>query len=130
MSEAPTAASVASAPAGGIRLGAFGRYALPAAAAVAICAAGAAASGLHSGFPTNWVLGVPNWFDRLDNWVTDNQSSNFFLKTIIGGFGNFLSGTTNDVVNALHWMTWVGVLGVSTLVVGSSAGGAPPSSQG
>ena len=120
MSETPGASSVASADAPvstrGIRLGALGRYALPAAAAAAICAAGAAASGFHSGFPTNWVLGVPNWFDRLDNWVTNNQSSNFFLKTIVGGFGNFLNGTTNDVVNALHWMTWVGVLGLSTLV--------------
>jgi len=120
VSETPAASSVASADAPvsshGIRLGALGRYAMPIAAAVAICAAGAAASGIHSGFPTNWVLGVPNWFDRLDNWVTNNQSSNFFLKTIVGGFGNFLNGTTNDIVNALHWMTWVGVLGISTLV--------------
>jgi hypothetical protein len=75
-------------------------------------------SGFHKGFPASWVLGsgVPNWFDRLDSWVTTNQSSNFFLNTIIGGIGNVLGGATNDLVNGLHWLTWVGVLTLATLV--------------
>ena len=88
----------------------------PLAAGLAVCVGGAIASGFHSGFPTNWVLGVPEWFDRLDNWVTDNQQSNFFLHHVIGGLASFLNSTTNDVDNLLHWMTWVGVLLVATLV--------------
>ena len=98
--------------------GPVARFALPAAVAAAICIAGALASGFHAGFPSGWVLGagVPNWFDRLDSWVTNNQQSNLFLHTIVGDFGNFLNNTTNLVIRVLHWMTWVGVLTVSTLV--------------
>ena len=90
----------------------------PLAAGALICLAGALASGFHSGFPSSWVLGagVPNWFDRLSNWVTDNEQSNFFLHSVVGGLGGFLDGATNDVVHGLHWMTWVGVLVVATLV--------------
>ena len=58
---------------------------------------------------------MPHWFDSLDYWVTNHDSSNFFLHTIVGGFGNFLNGATNDVVNVLHWMTWLGVLLVATV---------------
>ena len=71
---------------------------------------------MHSGFPSTWLLGVPRWFDNLNNWVTNNDSSNFFLHTIVGGFGNLLNDATNDIVNLLHWMTWVGVLAVSTAI--------------
>ena len=83
-----------------------------------ICVIGIATSGFHSGFPTNWVLGggVPNWFDRLSNWVTDNQQTNFFLHHVIGGFANLLNDTTNWVIDLLNWMTWVGVLVVATVV--------------
>ncbi|MBV8257661.1 MAG: ABC transporter permease subunit [Actinobacteria bacterium] len=106
------------APLGGIRLRVAGRYTTSLAAGVLVCVAGVAASGFHTGFPRRWVLGAgaPNWFDRLDSWVTNNQSSNFFLHTIVGGFSNFLNGTTNDVVSALHWLTWVGVLVIATLL--------------
>ena len=62
------------------------------------------------------MLGVPRWFDDLDNWVTNHDSSNFFLHHIVGGFGNLLNSATNDVVSLLHWMTWVGVLAVATVV--------------
>ena len=56
--------------------------------------------GLLSGFPTNWVLGggVPNWFDRMSNWVTDNQQTNFFLHHVIGGFANLLNDATNWMI--------------------------------
>ncbi len=94
------------------------RYMLPLAGAAVICVIGIATSGFHSGFPTNWVLGggVPNWFDRLSNWVTDNQQTNFFLHHVIGGFANLLNDSTNWVIDLLNWMTWVGVLVVATVV--------------
>jgi glycine betaine/proline transport system permease protein len=94
------------------------RYLLPLAGAAVICVIGIATSGFHSGFPTNWVLGggVPNWFDRLSNWVTDNQQTNFFLHHVIGGFANLLNDATNWVIDLLDWMTWVGVLVVATIV--------------
>jgi glycine betaine/proline transport system permease protein len=92
------------------------RFVQPLAVGLALCVGGAIASGFHSGFPSRWVLGVPEWFDRLDNWVTDHQQSNFFLHHVIGGLADFLNSTTNDVDNLLHWMTWVGVLLVATLV--------------
>ena len=94
------------------------RYALPLAGAAAICVIGILTSGFHSGFPTNWVLGggVPSWFDRLSNWVTDNQQTNFFLHHVIGGFANLLNDATNWVIDLLNWMTWVGVLVVATVV--------------
>ena len=96
------------------RLGdAAGRWGPPLAIAIPLCVLAAVLEGVHSGFPTNWVLGVPRWFDDLDNWVTNNDSSNFFLHTIVGGFGNVLNGATNDVVNLLHWMTWVGVISIA-----------------
>jgi len=90
----------------------------PVAVGVAVCVVGIALSGFHKGFPASWVLGggVPNWFDRLDAWVTANQSSNFFLNTIIGGLGSFLDSATNDLANGLHWLTWVGVLTLATLI--------------
>ena len=121
MSPAPAASSVASSEARlplRLDVGRFGRWLVPLAAGVAICVAGIALSGFHKGFPANWVLGsgVPNWFDRLSAWVTTNQSSNFFLHTIIGGIGNGLNSATNDVVNGLHWLTWLGVLTLATLV--------------
>ena len=62
------------------------------------------------------MLGVPNWFDRLDNWVTDNQQSNFFLHRVVGGLANVLNSTTNHVDGLFHWLTWVGVLLVATLL--------------
>jgi glycine betaine/proline transport system permease protein len=86
------------------------RFVQPAAAALVVCVGGALASGFHKGFPGSWVLGVPRWFDSLDNWVTDNQQSNFFLHSVIGHIATFLNGATNDFDNLLHWMTWVGVL--------------------
>jgi len=92
------------------------RYLQPLTAAAAVCVGGAIASGFSSGFPSSWVLGVPRWFDSLDNWVTDHQQSNFFLHHVIGGLASFLNSTTNDVDNLLHWMTWVGVLLVATLI--------------
>jgi len=98
------------------RLGRLGRWGPPLAVAIPLCIVAAITQGFHSGFPSNWVLGVPNWFDRADFWVTNNSSSNFFLHTIVGGFGNFLDASTNDVVSALQWMTWLGVLLVATLV--------------
>jgi glycine betaine/proline transport system permease protein len=98
------------------RLGGLGRWAPPVALAVPLCIAAAIAEGIHSGFPATWVLGVPRWFDSLDSWVTNNDSTNFFLHTIVGGFGNFLNSTTNDIVELFHWMTWLGVLLVATLV--------------
>ena len=101
-------------PLGG--LAGLNRYVLPLAAGVLICIGGAVASGFSSGFPTDWLLGVPRWFDSLDNWVTNNQQSNFFLNTIVGGFAGVMNSTTNDLVNFLHWMTWLGVLSVSTLL--------------
>jgi glycine betaine/proline transport system permease protein len=113
--------SVPSAPAihlpGGARLleGRFARWLPPLALAVPLCIVAAVAEGFHSGFPTTWILGVPRWFDSLNNWVTNNDSTNFFLHTIIGGFGNVLNGATNDIVNFLHWMTWLGVLLVATV---------------
>lgn len=94
--------------------GRFARWLPPAAVAAPLCVVAAVAQGFHKGFPTTWVLGVPRWFDSLDNWVTNNDSSNFFLHTIIGGFGNVLNGATNDTVNFLHWMTWLGVLVAAT----------------
>ena len=90
------------------------RWAAPLAVAVPLCIVAVIAEGVHAGFPTTWYLGVPRWFDGLNNWVTQNDSTNFFLHTIIGGFGNVLNGATNDVVNLLHWMTWVGVLAAAT----------------
>jgi len=105
---------------GGDRLGRLGaaarRWGPPLAIAVPLCIAAALAEGVHSGFPANWVIGVPKWFDSLNNWVTNNDQSNFFLHTIIGGFGGFLNGAVDDVVNVLHWMTWVGVLAVATAI--------------
>ena len=41
------------------RLGGLARWALPAAVAVPLCIVAAIATGIHSGFPTNWVIGVP-----------------------------------------------------------------------
>ncbi|HKC77423.1 MAG TPA: ABC transporter permease subunit, partial [Gaiellaceae bacterium] len=121
MSPPPAASSVASAearPLFSLDLGRLGRWLAPLAVGIAICIAGVVLSGFHKGFPLKWVLGggVPNWFDRLDTWVQNNQSSNFFLHHIIGGFGNFLNSATNDVVSALHWLTWVGVLVLAVLV--------------
>jgi len=55
------------------RLGGLGRWALPVGAAVPLCVAAAIATGFHAGFPAGWVLGVPNWFDRLDFWVTNHD---------------------------------------------------------
>jgi glycine betaine/proline transport system permease protein len=98
------------------RLGGLGRWALPVVVAAPLCIVAAIWTGIHSGFPTNWVLGVPRWFDSLDSWVTDHQSSNFFLHHIVGGFGGFLNDTTNWVVELLHWLTWLGVLLVATLI--------------
>lgn len=117
----PAASSLASAEARPpllVDVGRLGRRLAPLGVGIAICAAGVALSGFHKGFPAKWVLGggVPSWFDRLDSWVTTNQSSNFFLNTIIGGLGNVLNGATNDLVNGLHWLTWVGVLVLATLV--------------
>lgn len=99
-------------------VGRLGRRLAPLGAGVVVCVAGIALSGFHKGFPAKWVLGggVPNWFDRLDSWVTNNQSSNFFLHTIIGGIGTGLNDATNDLVNGLHWLTWVGVLVLAVLV--------------
>jgi glycine betaine/proline transport system permease protein len=98
------------------RLGGLARWAAPAAVAVPLCIVAAIATGVHSGFPTNWVLGVPRWFDSLDSWVTDHQSSNYFLHHIVGGFGSALNDTTNWIVEFFHWMTWLGVLLVATLI--------------
>jgi glycine betaine/proline transport system permease protein len=121
VSPTPAASSVASADARlPLRLdfGRYGRWVAPVAAGVAVCVIGIALSGFHKGFPTSWVLGggVPNWFDRLDAWVTANQSSNFFLNTIIGGLGSFLGSATNDLANGLHWLTWLGVITLATLI--------------
>ena len=121
MSPAPAASSVASAETRlplRLDVGRFGRWVAPVAVGVAVCVVGIALSGFHKGFPASWVLGggVPNWFDRLDAWVTANQSSNFFLNTIIGGLGSFLDSATNDLANGLHWLTWVGVLTLATLI--------------
>jgi len=100
------------------RLGGFGRWGLPFAIAIPLCIVAAITQGVHAGFPSNWVLGagIPNWFDRADAWVTNHETSNFFLNTIVGGFGSFLGSATNDVVNVLHWLTWVGVLLAATLI--------------
>jgi glycine betaine/proline transport system permease protein len=94
------------------------RYGPPLAFAAALCVVGIALSGFSSGFPRTWVLGagVPNWFDRADSWVSDNQQSNFFLNHVVGGFATFLDHATKWVVDLLHWLTWVGVLVVATLV--------------
>ena len=94
----------------------LGRWAAPLALAIPLCIVALAIQGYHSGFPTNWVLGVPRWFDSANNWITNNQGSNFFLHTIIGGIASFLNWSTVHVVNVLHWMTWVGVLVVATVV--------------
>jgi glycine betaine/proline transport system permease protein len=113
--------SVPSAPAirlpGTARLldGRFARWLPPLAVAVPLCVVAVVVEGFHSGFPRTWLFGVPRWFDSLNNWVTNNDSTNFFLHTIIGGFGNVLNGATNDVVNVLHWMTWLGVLVAATV---------------
>jgi hypothetical protein len=120
VSPAPAASSVTSAEARlplRLDVGRFGRWVAPVSVAVAICVVGIALSGFHKGFPATWVLGsgVPNWFDRLNNWVSLNQSSNFFLSTIIGGIGNVLNSATNDLVNGLHWLSWLGVLTLATL---------------
>lgn len=89
MSPPPAASSVASVEARlpPLDFGRLGRRLAPLAVGIAICIAGIALSGFHKGFPAKWVLGggVPNWFDRLDSWVTANQSTNFFLNTISGG---------------------------------------------
>jgi glycine betaine/proline transport system permease protein len=98
------------------RLGGLGRWVPPLAVAIPLCIAAAIAGGVHTGFPANWVLGVPRWFDSLNSWVTNHNTSNFFLHTIVSGFGNFLNSATNDVVEFLHWMTWLGVLIVATLI--------------
>jgi glycine betaine/proline transport system permease protein len=121
VSPAPAASSVASAEGQlglGLDVARLGRRLAPVFVFVAICIVGISLSGFHKGFPAHWVLGsgVPNWFDRLDSWVTNNQSSNFFLNTIIGGIGSFLNSATNDVVNGLHWLTWLGVITLATLV--------------
>jgi glycine betaine/proline transport system permease protein len=121
VSPAPAASSVASAETRlplRLEVGRFGRWLAPVAVGVLVCVVGIALSGFHKGFPASWVLGggVPNWFDRLDAWVTANQSSNFFLNTIVGGLGSFLNSATNDLANGLHWLTWVGVLTLATLV--------------
>lgn len=120
MNPPPAASSVASAEARLplLDIGRLGRRLAPLGVGIAICIAGIALSGFHKGFPKKWVLGggVPNWFDRLDSWVQTNQSSNFFLHTIIGNFGSFLNSATNDLVSVLHWLTWVGVLVLAVLV--------------
>lgn len=120
MNPPPAASSVASAEARLplLDIGRLGRRLAPLGVGIAICIAGIALSGFHKGFPKTWVLGggVPNWFDRLDIWVQTNQSSNFFLHTIIGNFGSFLNSATNDLVSVLHWLTWVGVLVLAVLV--------------
>lgn len=94
--------------------GRAGRWIPPLLVAVPLCIVAAAVQGVHAGFPATWYLGVPRWFDSASYWVTMNESSNFFLHTIVGGFGNVLNGSTNDVVDLLHWMTWVGVLLAAT----------------
>ena len=104
---------------GGLLEGRFGgaarRWGPPLLVAVPFCIVCIAIWGVQSGFPTNWVLGVPKWFDELDYWVTNNDETNFFLHTIVGGFGNLLNDATNDVYNFLHWLTWVGVLTIATV---------------
>lgn len=97
-----------------LRVDALGRWGPPLAVAIPACIVAVAVEGVHAGFPATWLLGVPRWFDDLNNWVTNNDTSNFFLHSIVGGFANLLNGATNDVVNLLHWMTWVGVLAVAT----------------
>ncbi|HZP72587.1 MAG TPA: ABC transporter permease subunit [Gaiellaceae bacterium] len=98
------------------RLGNLARWAAPVAIAVPLCLIALILEGAHAGFPSNWVLGVPRWFDNLNNWVTANDESNFFLHSIVGGFGNLLNSATNDVYHFLHWLTWVGVLTISVAV--------------
>ena len=111
----PTATTLHLPGAGRILGGRLARWAPPLLLAVPLCIVAAAVEGVHSGFPAGWYLGVPRWFDSLNNWVTNNDSTNFFLHTIVTGFSNLLNSATNDVVNLLHWMTWVGVLGAATL---------------
>jgi glycine betaine/proline transport system permease protein len=93
-----------------------GRWGPPLMVAVPLCVVAAIVLGTSGGFPSNWVLGVPRWFDDLNLWVTNNESSNFFLHHIVGGFGSFLDSATNDVVHFLHWLTWVGVLAIAVVV--------------
>jgi glycine betaine/proline transport system permease protein len=111
----PTATTLHLPGAARILSGRLGRWAPPLLLAVPLCIVAVAVEGFHSGFPANWYLGVPRWFDSLSNWVTNNDSTNFFLHHIVSGFGNLLNSATNDVVNLLHWMTWVGVLGAATV---------------
>jgi glycine betaine/proline transport system permease protein len=94
----------------------LGRWAMPLAIAIPLCLVAASIQGWESGFPTNWVLGVPRWFDSASLWITNNQSTNFFLNNVIGGLANFLNWSTDHLLNLLHWMTWVGVLVGATLV--------------
>ena len=77
-----------------------------------------ATSGFHSGFPTNWVLAAASRAGSTASTAGSptTSSSNFFLHHIVGGFGNLLNDATNGVVELLHWMTWVGVLVVATLI--------------
>ncbi|MGH2998324.1 MAG: ABC transporter permease [Gaiellaceae bacterium] len=95
--------------------GRLARWGPPLLVALPLCIVAGAVEGFHSGFPAGWYLGVPRWFDSLNNWVTNNDSTNFFLHTIVSGFGNLMNNATNDVVSLLHWMTWVGVLGAATV---------------
>jgi len=111
----PTATPIYLAGAARFLDGRLGRWAPPLLVAVPLCIVAAAVEGIHAGFPATWYLGVPRWFDSLSNWVTLNDSSNFFLHSIVGGFGNLLNSATNDVVNVLHWMTWLGVLLIATV---------------
>ena len=78
------------------------RCALPLAAAAAICVVGDRSERLPQRLPGELGAGAASRTGSTASTTGSRQpdSSNFFLHTIVGGFGNFLNGATNDVVNA------------------------------
>lgn len=71
---------------------------------------------LTPGFPDGWILGVQDWFTRIDDWIVENQRTHWLFVSFLGPIGDGIDSIVQGSFDAMSRMTWFGALvGVASL---------------
>ena len=66
--------------------------------------------------PSWWDFGIAGWIDHVQHWLIINRDTNWAFVYFFTPIAHFLTNLVEWTLDALNWLTWVGVLALAALV--------------
>jgi glycine betaine/proline transport system permease protein len=90
--------------------------------AVAVVVAVVIGLQLTGGFPEKWVLDFNHLFDSAENWVIENNRSNWLFVHVLTPLKNLINTSYEQLITTMSRLTWIGMITLAAAIAAVVAG--------